>query len=146
MNSIQTLMPVLARGGGRWVGTYRHFDPDGVLLDSYEVRTHSEFPWDGRDDYRLHTHNIWPDGRETKATHVADYRDGLLWWKGGLTGWMKELDRETVYLRFGFEADPTVTVCEMIQVSQDGQHRARTWHWFRDDVMFKVTLTKERRI
>jgi hypothetical protein len=34
----------------------------------------------------------------------------------------------------------------MIQISRNGQHRARTWHWFRDDVMFKITLTKERRM
>jgi hypothetical protein len=145
MADMASLMPVLARLGGHWVGTYRHMNPDGVLEDTYEVRCHSEFPTDGEADYRLSTHNIWADGRETRAVHLADYRDGLLWWRGALTGWMKEVDDRTVYLRFGFEEDPSVTVCEMIQVSQDGQHRARTWHWFRDEVMFRITLTKERR-
>jgi hypothetical protein len=33
----------------------------------------------------------------------------------------------------------------MIQISEDGRNRARTWHWFREQKLFKITLTQERR-
>jgi len=33
----------------------------------------------------------------------------------------------------------------MIQLSQDGAHRARTWHWFRDEALWRITLVRERR-
>jgi hypothetical protein len=58
---------------------------------------------------------------------------------------MWEVDDFTLYLRFGYRDDPTIEVCEMIQISKDGQNRARTWHWFRDEKLFQVTLTNERR-
>lgn len=145
MPDMAKLMPVLARSGGKWVGTYTHIDPAGTVLETYEVRCTSGFPTDGSADYRLDTHNIWADGREARATHLADYRDGQLHWRGGvLVGAMREVD-DAIYLKFSFAADPALVVHEMIQVSQDGQARARTWHWFRDDRLFKITLTNERR-
>jgi hypothetical protein len=146
MADMNSLMPVLARAGGRWIGTYHHIAPkDGATIDRYQVRCLSEFPSDGSSDYRLSTHNVWPDGRETRAVYTADYRDGRLWWNGGLVGWMTEVDDLTIYLNFGFEHDPSIKVCEMIQISPDGQTRARTWHWFRDHQLFQITLTDERR-
>lgn len=144
-NRLQTLMPVYARHEGRWIGTYTHTTPSGVPIDSYEVRTLSEFPDDGSCDFRLNTHNVWPDGRESRGRFEANYRDGRLWFDGELIGSTWEIDEFTVYLRFGYRADPTITVCEMIQISDDGLHRARTWHWFRDQKLFKITLTDERR-
>ena len=146
MLDMDNLMPVLARGGGWWEGTYTHVDTVGAVIDTYQVRCHSEFPTDGSADYRLSTHNLWADGRETRASYGADYSDRRLYWQEGLTGWMCEVDDMTVYLRFGFERDPTITVCEMIQISPDGQNRARTWHWFREGVLFQTTLTKEYRV
>jgi hypothetical protein len=77
--------------------------------------------------------------------HEANYRDGRLWFAGDLIGSMWEVDDFTVYLRFSYRKDPGITVCEMIQIGDDGQHRARTWHWFRDRKLFKITLTNERR-
>lgn len=145
MPDMKALMPVLARGGGRGRGAYTHVDAAGALLDRHEVSCHSEFPADGSADYRLSTRNRWADGRETRASYRADYRDGRLYWRDGPTGWMCEIDDMTINLRFGFERDPAITVCEMIQISRDGLSRARTWHWFRDDRLFKITLTTEER-
>jgi hypothetical protein len=34
----------------------------------------------------------------------------------------------------------------MIQLSDDGQHRARTWHWFKDGVLMKRTIITERKV
>jgi hypothetical protein len=77
--------------------------------------------------------------------HEADYRNGRLWFAGDIIGSMWEVDDFTVYLRFDYRRDPAVTVCEMIQISDDGLARARTWHWFRERKLFKITLTNERR-
>lgn len=137
--------PVLARGAGLWTGTYTHLDPTGALIDEHEVDTQSEFPSDGSADFRLRIHNRWQDGRESQIELLADYRNDRLEWRDRLVGWMQELDEQTVYLNFTYENDPSIRVCEMIQVSPDGQSRARTWHWFRDDLLFKVTLARETR-
>ena len=145
MPNMKEVMPILARSSGRWEGRYKHVTPQGDLVDTYEVRCHSEMPEDGSADYRLNTHNIWADGRETRASHEADWRDGRLYWKGALTGWMAQVDDMTLYLRFGFASDPEIEIFEMIQVAMDGQSRARTWHWFRNGELYQITLTDERR-
>jgi hypothetical protein len=143
-NRLQTLMPGFIRHEGRWIGTYTIIDPSGAQLDRYEVRILAEFPTEGC-DFRLNTHNIWPDGRETTGRYEAHFRDGRLWFEDQLVGALWEIDDFSVYLRFSFEHDPSITVCEMIQISDDGQHRARTWHWFRDQKLFQITLAEERR-
>ncbi len=144
-NRLQRLMPMFARHEGYWIGTYTHIKPDGELIDRHEIRIYAEFPDDESCDNRLNTHNIWPDGRETRARHDMHFRDGRLWFQGDLNGSLWEVDDFSVYLRFGFKRDPSITVCEMIQISEDGQNRARTWHWFRDQKLYQLTLTSERR-
>lgn len=145
-NVAKDLMPVLARSSGRWTGIYRHVSPAGELLDEHRVDTWSTFPEDGSCDFRLEAHNRWADERESRIVLEADYKDGRLVWKGDrLTGEMWEVDDQTIYLRFAYTDDPGLLVCEMIQASRDGQSRARTWHWFRDDRLVRITLTEEQR-
>ena len=146
MADVAARFPVLARGCGRWTGTYTHLDPAGAILDEHAVDTHSEFPDDGTADFRLRIHNRWPDGRESRIELLADYRNDRLEWRERLVGWMIEPDDRTVYLNFTYADDPSIRVCEMIQVSPDGRNRARTWHWFRDDLLFKLTLARESRL
>ncbi|KQM22218.1 hypothetical protein [Novosphingobium sp. Leaf2] len=145
MTDMAQRFPVLARGCGRWTGTYTHLDPAGGLIDEHAVDTDSDFPTDGAADFCLRIHNRWRDGRETRIELLADYRNDRLEWRDRLVGWMSEIDEQTVYLNFTYANDPAIRVCEMIQVSPDGQSRARTWHWFRDERLFKVTLARERR-
>lgn len=145
MTDMARRFPVLARGCGHWTGTYTHLDAAGALIDEHAVETRSDFPADGTADFRLRIHNRWADGRESRIELLADYRNDRLEWRDRLVGWMDEIDAQTVYLNFTYADDPSIRVCEMIQVSPDGMHRARTWHWFRDDVLFKVTLVRERR-
>jgi hypothetical protein len=144
-NRLSGLMPHYSRHEGDWIGTYSHYTPSLELLDRYEVRINSEFPGDGSCDFRLNTHNVWPDGRESRGVFAAHYRDGRLWFSDELIGSLWEIDDFTVYLRFTYRADPSIDVCEMIQISEDGRNRARTWHWFREQKLFKITLTQERR-
>jgi hypothetical protein len=145
MNSVAQHFPVLSRGCGCWTGTYTHITPDGEVLDTHAIDTESSFPEDGSADFTLDIRNRWSDGRETRITLEADHRNGRLEWRDRLVGWMEEIDDRTVYLNFTYADDPSIRVCEMIQLSPDGQHRARTWHWFRDDQLFKITLTNESR-
>lgn len=146
MAGVAHLFPVLARGSGRWAGSYTQIDPRGRTLDRYRVDSFSEFPEDGSADYRLSVFNKWPSGRETRIALEADYRNGRLEWRERLVGWMAEVDDRTAYLTFSYADDPSIRVCEMIQVSADGNSRARTWHWFRDDRLFQITLTQEGRV
>ena len=145
MVDMATRFPVLARASGRWTGLYIHLDPDGVEIDRHAVDTLSDFPDDGLADFRLCVHNRWADGRETRMELLADCRENRLEWRDRLVGWMAELDDRTIYLNFTYADDPGLRVCEMIQVSPDGQHRARTWHWFRNEVLAKITITRETR-
>lgn len=145
MTPVAQNFPVLARGCGTWTGTYTHITPDGDVLDKHAIDTISRFPDDGSADFSLDIRNSWSDGRETRITLQADYRNGRLEWRDRLVGWMEEIDDRTVYLNFTYADDPSIRVCEMIQNSPDGQHRARTWHWFRNDRLFKITLTNETR-
>lgn len=145
MPDLAQRFPVLTRGCGRWTGTYTHLDPQGGLIDEHRVDTFSEFPTDGTADFRLQIHNKWPNGRESRVELLADYRNDRLEWRERLVGWMDEIDAQTIYLNFTYADDPSVRVCEMIQVSPDGMNRARTWHWFRDEELFKITLAREVR-
>ena len=49
-------------------------------------------------------------------------------------------------LRLERKDEPGVRFTEMIELSDDGRSRARTWQWFRDGVPFKRTLCDEWRI
>ncbi len=144
-NRIHELMPEFARHEGRWTGTYTHITPTGEVLDHHAVHILAEFPNDGTADFRLNTHNVWGDGRSERGVYEAHYRDGRLWFEKKLIGSLWVIDDMTVYLRFGFEGDDSIQVCEMIQISKDGKNRARTWHWFQNEKLFKITLTHERR-
>ena len=44
-----------------------------------------------------------------------------------------------------FAAEPDVHVCEMIQLSADGRHRARTWHWFRAGKLYQIWPATDER-
>lgn len=145
MPDMAARFPVLARGCGRWEGSYTHLDPAGAIIDQHAVETVSDFPDDGTADFRLRVHNRWEDGRETRIELLADYRNDRLEWRERLVGWMGEIDAQTVYLNFNYASDPSIRVCEMIQISPDGMSRARTWHWFKDEVLFKITLAREVR-
>ena len=72
--------------------------------------------------------------------------DRIVFDDGRIRGECWAIASDTLYLWFGFAATPESNVTEMIQLSADGRHRARTWHWFRDGALEKVTLVRERRV
>ena len=147
MNPIQTNMPLLARHAGIWEGEYTHLAPDRTVQDQHLFRILVELPEDREAAYRQTSHYWWPDGRTQQLRYEARYAEGRLAFDTGrIHGRLWEIDDRTLYMRFAFHADPAGYVCEMLQLSPDGRNRARTWHWFREEVLWRITLVRERRV
>ena len=148
MSIIKQEMPLLARHEGIWIGTYRFVTPQLALLDEYNFRIHVSFPDDGKGGitYRQESYYTWPDGREQELMFEAEYDgNGQVTFAGQISGRMWELDERTIYLNFWFEDQPEIDVCEMIQLAENNNDRARTWHWFKGGKLFQLTLVDERR-
>lgn len=140
-------MPALFAHEGLWDGVYRHLDAGGQLIDQHRMRTRCEFPATGEVAYIQHNHLIWPDGRENRLSFGGVFRDGRLWWDTDRFhghGW--ETFDNVLMLTLHRKDEPGVRFTEMIQISDDGESRARTWQWFRDGTPFKRTLCDEKRV
>ncbi len=142
-------MPVFARHEGVWAGVYRHYDATGKLIDEHQSRIICRFPDDGPFPYHQTNHFTWPDGRQEMRDFPAEYRDQRLWWNNELiTGSAAELPLDekgrSVVLYWQFVNDPDLYLYEMIQLSDDGKKRSRTWHWIRGGELFTRTAIDER--
>jgi hypothetical protein len=146
---IEKEMPLLARHQGVWEGTYRFVTPQLELLDQYDFRIRVSFPDDehGGITYRQESHYTWADGREQQLDFDASYNgNGRVEFSGRLSGFMYELDDRNIYLNFSFPDQPGIDVCEMIQLAPNNNDRARTWHWFKENKLFQLTLVDEHRV
>ena len=147
-NLVKSRLPLLERGSGSWAGIYTLVTPQMEVIDRYRFRARATFPDDGEGGrtYRLETRWEWDDGR-TEQQYFDATLDGdiLVFDNGYIAGRMWAIDDQALYLVFRFAAEPAVKVCEMIQFARDGQSRARTWHWLRDDKLYQVTLVDEWR-
>ena len=139
-------MPTMLRHAGRWDGVYRHVARDFTLIDEHRMRTVCEFPGEGPHAYVQHNRLEWPDGRVEEYSFPGVFDGELLRWdteRFSGFGWeahgvvMLRLDRKDV-------ADAYFT--EMIELSADGQSRARTWQWFEGGHPTRRTLCDEVRI
>jgi len=149
MSIIKQNMPVLARHEGIWEGTYRFITPHLQVVDQYDFHIEVSFPEDehGGITYRQLSRYTWPDGRKDAIDFEAQFHDGQVVFDTDLiAGRMWEIDDSTIYLTFGFPSQPGVHVCEMIQLAANNIDRARTWHWFKDEKLFQLTLVDESRI
>lgn len=142
-------MPLLARHEGVWEGTYRYYDASGKLVDEHRSRLLCRFPESG--PYPYHQTNIytWADGRTEVRDFPAEYRDGRIWWDNELIqGWAAELNLDdkgrSVVLYWQRTGDPELYLYEMIQMSDDGKKRCRTWHWIRNGELETRTAIEEK--
>ena len=146
MTAFAEAMPTMIRHVGEWQGIYRHVARDFTLLDEHRMWTKCEFPASGPHAYIQSNRLEWADGRVEERSFPGVFRDGLLHWDtdrfSGI-GWeshgvvMLRLDRKDV-------ADAYFT--EMIELSADGNSRARTWQWFEGGQLVRRTLCDERRV
>lgn len=150
-NPLKTQMPVLAQHEGVWEGTYRYVDNDGKTTDVHKAKLVCRFPEDGDHLYHQTNHYTWDDGRTEVRDFPATVKDGRLYWDNDLIqGWAADVDLDdlgrTTMLQWTRTGDASVTLYEMIQISPCGNHRARTWQWFKDGIIFQRTLINETRI
>lgn len=151
VSEIKRVMPLLARHEGVWEGWYRTFDRDGNKVDEHRSRLICRFPEGGT--YPYHQTNIysWEDGRTETRDFPARYRDGRVWFDTELiTGWAAEVDldqfRRTVMLYWERKSEPGLFLYEMIQLSDCGRFRQRTWQWIRDGRTHLRTLIDEEKV
>lgn len=142
-------MPLLARHEGVWEGSYRYYNADGKLVDEHHSRLLCRFPDDGPWPYHQTNQYTWPDGRTEVREFPAEYRDGRIWWDNDLIqGWAGEMPldekQRTVVLYWQRTGDPSLYLYEMIQLSDDGTKRCRTWHWIRDGQLETRTAIEEK--
>lgn len=141
-------MPLLARHEGVWDGEYRYFNAAGVQVDAHASRLFCRFDNQGH-PYHQTNYYSWPDGRTEVREFPAEYRDKRIWWNNELIiGWAAEvgLDEKsrTMMLYWQRTGDPSLYLYEMIQLSDDGQSRCRTWHWIRNGVIETRTAIDEK--
>jgi hypothetical protein len=142
-------MPLLARHEGVWDGTYTYYNAAGEKIDEHKSRLLCRFPDGGEYPYHQTNYYRWDDGRAEVRDFPASYADKRVWWDNELIkGWAAEVpldDRHrTVMLYWQRQGDPELYLYEMIQISDDGQSRCRTWHWIRSGQLETRTAIQER--
>jgi hypothetical protein len=144
---IREEMPLLARHEGQWCGTYTVVDASGAIVDRHRSLLTCRLPADEPARYDQTNVYEWDDGRREELHFPAEYRDGRIWFDTDrIQGSAWEADERTILLHWQRKDLPGSQLYEMIQLSPDGRHRARTWHWFRDGVLVQRTLIQEERV
>lgn len=142
-------MPLLARHEGVWDGVYTYYNAAGEKVDEHKSRLFCRLPDSGPYPYHQTNHYTWDDGRTEIRDFPAEYRDGRVWWNNELiVGWAAEVPLDqynrTIMLYWQRTGDATLYLYEMIQISDDGQSRCRTWHWIRDGKLETRTAIQEK--
>jgi hypothetical protein len=144
-------MPVLARHEGVWEGTYKYYDADGNKTDEHASRLICRFPSDGPYPYHQTNFYSWADGKTETRDFPATYKDGCIWWDNELIkGWAGELKLDTngrsVVLYWQRQTDASTYLYEMIQISDCGKFRGRTWHWISGGKIVARTHIDEHKV
>lgn len=149
-SEIGKAMPLLLRHEGVWEGWYRYYDAKtGVQVDAHRSRLLCRLPDDGPFPYHQTNYYFWNDGRTDTRDFAAAYRDGRIWWDNELiAGWCSTLrpddTNRSMCLYWVRKGESNLELYEMIQLSDDGKNRARTWQWFDKGVCVQRTLIDER--
>ena len=147
MSNIKEEMPVLFRHQGEWKGTYTVVDSEGKIIDKHESHLSCEFPESGDYSYNQINRYIWADGKQEEHQFPGTYQDKkLIFDTDRITGKAWEVDDSTIILSFSYKGMSNAYLYEMINISPCNNHRFRTWHWFKDNRVFKRTLIQEERM
>ena len=108
----------------------------------------SSFPSDSAGcDYFQTNEYTWADGRKERFEFPATYTNKRIWWDTErIEGQAWEIDDSSIVLTWRRKDIKDSSLYEMIQLSEDGNKRARTWHWFENGELVKRTLIKEERV
>ncbi|WBH18025.1 DUF3598 domain-containing protein [Sphingomonas radiodurans] len=146
---IREAMPLLARHEGVWDGIYIHYNQAGEKIDEHTSRLLCRVDEDSAHPYHQTNFYTWADGRTETRDFPADFRDGRIWWDNELiVGWAAEValdeKKRTLMLYWQRTGDPDLYLYEMIQLSDAGDYRCRTWHWIRGGEIASRTSIEER--
>lgn len=147
MSNIREEMPVIARHEGDWVGTYTLVDATGKFIDKHQSHLTCQFPENAPYAYYQINRYTWDDGKQEEHRFPAIYRDKkILFDTERILGKAWEADDSTIIFWFSYKTVPTTYLYEMIQISPDNNHRARTWQWFKNNQIYQRTLIQEERV
>ena len=90
---------------------------------------------------------MWDDGRDYRATLPGVLQGDRLYWDlPTFAGTAWETHDGILLLNLSRKDEPGANFFEMITLGATGQHRARTWQWFKDGRLYKRTLCDEWRV
>lgn len=142
----QEVFPILERHLGEWRGEYVHLDPEGREVDRHASRLQMWAPDDGSCDVVQVNTYTWPDGREEAIRFDGFLRGRDVHFDNDrIAGHMHQTDDRTILLTWSYKdlLKPGNYLYELIQLSQDGLQKVRTWHWMEDDRLTRRTVIRE---
>ena len=146
--SLRASLPFLARSEGVWEGYYRYYDGDGNKIDEHKSRLICRIIED-RDYHQTNVYR-WADGKKDTRDFPAEIQGERLVFTNEITGWAQAVDLDehgrTMMLHWTRNNEPDLYLYEMIQLSDDGEARARVWQWFKSDRLLQRTIIDERRV
>lgn len=144
--SIKEDIPFLIRNEGIWEGYYRYYDADGNKVDEHKSRLMCRIIDD--EDYHQTNCYFWKDGKKEVRDFPTRIEDKRLVFYTDIDGWAAAVDldkyKRTMMLNWVRKGEDDLYLYEMIQMSDDGQTRARVWQWFKEGRLFMRTLIDEQ--
>lgn len=141
-------MPILPSHVGEWEGEYIHIDPDGEVLDRHASHLACWMPDEGPYDVIQVNTYTWEDGRQEQFRFggTIDEEGVCAFDTERITGEMSQVDDQVIVLTWSYKHDPDNYLYELIQLSRDGHHKCRTWHWMEQDRLVRRTIISERKV
>ncbi len=154
MSTFKQQFPLLARHEGVWDGAYRYYNAAGEKIDEHRSRLVCRFPTPEERpgiDYDQTNHYAWADGRkDVRSFPAVGAGDRIKFVSDLIDGWAADVALDTsvrtTMLYWVRRDEPGVYLYEMIQLSDCGQYRSRTWHWFKEGRLFQRTLIDEQKV
>ena len=145
--ALAAVMPAMLRHEGTWNGVYTTVDIEGNVTDRHQSRVTCEFPDAGPYVYVQKNSFDWDKGDkfETEFGGVLD-GDRIRWDNERFTGYGWVTQDDIVLLTLDRNDRPGEQFTEIIVLAPDGRSRGRTWHWFREGVLYQRTLCDEHRV
>jgi len=144
MSPLHKLMPDVLEHRGIWEGTYRHIDIAGNTLDVHNSRVECVFPQEGPVVYIQRNQFEWEDGRTFNVAFDGILKNDRIYWDTEtFTGYGWVASPNIFLLELARKDEPDAWFYESIVMGADKKHRARTWHWFKNNQCYKRTLCDE---
>ena len=150
MGIIAERLPLLAEQEGVWDGEYVHLDAEHRVIDRHRSRLLCR-NFDGPEgEARFVQSNLydWQDGTREIRYFEGVFRDDRVWISNDLIdGWTADIQldptRRSLMVAWVRSQEPDFRFYELITMSEDGQAKNRTWHWYRKGRLFQRTLINE---